>query len=167
MVVDFLPMRGRHMGEREIQNTFQYTSISRFMQVSIPLTRHPNQSFGFQRKKSHIRPTRPFGSTCQASIQLDSVGLVGSLARQTALMVGVISLYIYIYIYKENFILYKYRNNFLKNNIYFNINDIIKFKNNYINYKSIKIVKNLITQLAPFLCFHKKKKKFRVQILHP
>ena len=58
-------------------------------------------------------------------------------------MVGVISLYIYIY--KENFILYKYRNNFLKNNIYFNINDIIKFKNNYINYKSIKIVKNLIT----------------------
>ena len=57
---------------------------------------------------------------------------------------------IYIYIYKENFILYKYRNNFLKNNIYFNINDIIKFKNNYINYKSIKIVKNLITQLAPF-----------------
>ena len=99
-VVDFLPMRGRHMGEREIQNTFQYTSISRFMRVSIPLTRQPNQSFGFQRKKSHIRPTRPFGSTCQASIQLDSVGLVGSLARQTALMVGVISLYIYIYIKK-------------------------------------------------------------------
>ena len=57
---------------------------------------------------------------------------------------------IYIYIYKENFILYKYRNKFLKNNIYFNINDIIKFKNNSINYKSIKIVKNLITQLAPF-----------------
>ena len=37
---------------------------------------------------------------------------------------------IYIYIYKENFILYKYRNKFLKNIIYFNINDIIKFKNN-------------------------------------
>ena len=26
-VVDFVPMRGRHMGEREIWSTFQYTSI--------------------------------------------------------------------------------------------------------------------------------------------